>query len=150
MPTARHQGDLVDQFINTHTEIGQEVTDRVSLPGIESLFYKPTQEAEIKTQSVRLPDIKRLGQKSRQDIAEALVGLLSYKPGVVGFDWVIGADHIDVLYVDGLKQKVPENEEKAKELELLFATLLKTRKNIVAISWQFGESYVEISYLISL
>lgn len=146
MPEPRNQGEIMERYLMTYTEEGQEVTDKVKFPGLNKRFDGPAEGAEVKTASVKVPDVKRLGQKPREEIAEVITGLLEYKPGVVGLEWLVGDDHIDVKYVDGLNQRVPELEPDIKELNAFVCTILKSRKNVTALCWDFGVDNVEISY----
>lgn len=146
MSEPRHQGDIVESFMVSNTEQGHEVTDKLRLPGLAHRFDTPSEKAEVKSDAVKIPGVKLLGQKPRADIAETIVGLLNYRPGVVGFDWIVGEDHIDVRYVNGLKQRVPEKESEVEDLQALVQTILKSRQNITALCWDFGQPFVEVSY----
>lgn len=148
MPEPRNQQEIMERFMGTQTDDGQETTEKVRFPGIAHLFEGPADGAEVKTASVKVPGILVLGQKSREEIAEVLTGLLEYKAGVVGFEWLVGDDHIDVKFVDGLRQRVPKTEEDIKALNEFVCLVLKVRRNVTALCWDFGQPAIEISYTV--
>jgi len=146
MAKAESQTDIVAQFLQGE-QIGAEFDDELRIPQIASHFEPIPDNAEVKKAAVRLPNLDKLPAKSRGEIADVLAGLIDYKPGVVGFDWVISSNTLEVMYVDGFQQRMFSHEGERDEFVQLVITVLKSRRNITRIAWLFGEDHVKVTYI---
>lgn len=140
----RSQNEIVSQFLESVND-ETEFTEEVAIPGLKNWFEPPPINSSEKTAQFRTPQVKKLGTKPRAEIAEVLLGLLNFKPGITGFKWVVGEPSIEVYYVDKFEQNKPQDEEQEEKLRNLFVMILKTRRSILAIEWKFGSEYLEIT-----
>ena len=147
---AKTQNDLVMANL-LNKEDGRETTENVEVIGIEDYFNKipfsgkGKTKVEPKTSSLRLPNLKILHEKTRQEVAQVLLTALDQR-GVVGFEWKVGKDALVIYSLDGFQQKVLSDMERAS-LETVLTNALKSRRNITGLKWEFGKRTVELTYI---
>jgi hypothetical protein len=146
MARVESQADIVAQMALYHDE-GTEVTDKLFLPGLNEWFLRPDFEHEIEVETVRVPGLKQLATKKRVEICDMLTGLPSFRPGLMGFSWRLGEEDLDVFLLKGFEQKQYDNEADLEKLASLFMNILKLRRDMQGIRWDFNQDYLEISYI---
>lgn len=125
-------------------KITGEFDEEITIPDLATHFEVIPTGAKTQTISVHIPNLTKLPFRPRLEIAEMIVSLLDYKPGVVGFQWTFGKEAITLKYVDGFEQRSFEHEGQRTEFLNLVLTILKTRSNIRAIEWDFGDDHVKM------
>lgn len=147
MPEPRNQGEIVERFL-MDTDTGNEVVDRLRIPGLAGRFNRPTEEHAERVDQVRTGGIKTLRFRPREEIAEVLAGLITdHRPGVTGIKWDVDGNAVEVRYVDGWQQRRPGSDTETKELEELLVTVLKSRRNFKSLDWTLGAEAVEVTYV---
>lgn len=146
MAHVESQADIVKEFM-LRQEQGEIVTEPVVIPGLAEHFEVIPEGVEVTTHTIRVPGLSELAVKSRTEIAEALAGLLDYRQGVVGFEWVVGRKDLKVRFVEGFEQKTFDSAEERSHLIELMRLVLQLRREITGVEWTFGERFVEITYV---
>lgn len=142
MSKPRSQAEIVAQDMLRRGD-GQEVTDKLRIPGLDS-FFVVDGEVNEETNVVRIAGLSELIGESRQDIAEMLVGVLKMRRGLTSIDWTLGDSSLTV----GVSSTTTVERTKSDEdlIELL-VTVFKARSNITRFHWDLNAPYLELSYL---
>jgi hypothetical protein len=141
----RSQQEIIDEFMLSQ-ETGTEVVDKVKIPALARFWDAPPPKSNIKTERVRIANLKLAYMRSRSDIAELLSCVIDHHPDIVGLEWRVGTDEVDILYVEGFQQKQLNPEERNRFIELL-VLMLRSRKDMMSLKWEFGKPHVEISWI---
>lgn len=150
---ARTQNDLVTANL-LNQEAGREVTEKVEVVGLDNFFNKPPTffaSKNVKTKitpkvtPLRLPHMKILHEKTRAEVASVLLASLDQR-GVIGFEWKVGEDSLSVSSLEGFQQKILSDPER-DQLSQILTNTLKSRRNIVGVKWDFGRTFLEITYI---
>lgn len=141
-----NQADIVFNHLMKQ-EKGKEVVDMVNIPDLERHFEKVPKNAKVEVDTVRPPGLKELAVRPRMEIANLLIGLLDYRKGIVGIEWKVGSDAVQISYVTGFQQKEHTEEDRQALIEVM-SLILRVRREIVNIKWNFGEKFVEITHIV--
>ena len=142
---AHTQADIVNEFLAKEKK-EKFITEKLKVPAINTHFFGPGIGSLVKTDPVRIPGLSTLKLRRRDEVADALVSLASYRPGVVGFDWDLEAGTLSVMYVDGLQQRTFQTEQERGQVVDMLNNVLKARPSILGIRWEFGKDYLELRY----
>lgn len=142
MPDAKTQADIVNQTLAAEG-IGETVTDKLRIPAVKQCFRIEIEGQAQKTDIVRLPLTSTPQSSTRQELAEALVQCLSYRPHVVGLGWEVGGHSAAVTYTQGGEVEVLASLE---ELRTIIEIILKARANMASFNWDFSQPYIEVTY----
>ena len=141
------QNDLVKEMLNKISETDQEVTDKINLPGLDTLFTKPPNSKKEKETTVQLSILKKPYTLEKTELAKALVDIVSNFSGISELSWHIEKPLINVKFAEGWIQKRPETDISVDLLEDIFLIILKLRAKTRGFCWKLGMPFVEITYL---
>ena len=151
------QNDFVDQFMQKQ-DTGKEITEQVKVPGVEEYFNrlptlsqvvkgknKNTASIDPKTEQQKLPNLKILHEKNKDEIAQVLLLCLDRR-GITGFEWHAGKDALAVSFLDSFEQKKLSDPER-DQVHHILTNVLKSRRCITGIKWEFGKEFIEVTYI---
>jgi hypothetical protein len=105
------------------------------------MFDLAPSKSQEKKRSIRLSGINKKG-KPRDSIVDVLLTLFELEQGITGFKWDVSSQDVEVSYVKGFLQRdYSDNKEDLIDMLLL---ILKSRKNILSIEWNFKEEFVTL------
>jgi hypothetical protein len=140
------QNDIVSNFLSGQ-DAGKEVIDKVRVPDLTSYFNKvpASSKGRIKSESRKVIGMAALHTLPRDEVAATLLQTMERR-GAVGFEWKVGKDSITVSFIEGFSQR-ELSEEDRQNLQAILLNVLKSRKSIVGIKWDFGQAFIEVSYI---
>lgn len=146
MPQPRTQNELVQQDLESR-RLSDEVTDRLSFPDMSLLLEGPPENSMVVTESLKVAALRNALGMNKYEIAEHLMALLKFRRGtsVVGFSWRVDTNSVELKYVNGAVVNQVSSEPELKKLTSFLEMALKTRSEIVAVKWDFGKSFLELT-----
>lgn len=140
------QNDIVSNFM-LGQDSGKEVVDKVRIPDLSTYFNKAPASAKnrLRIESRKVLGITSLHTQPRDEVATTLLQSLDRR-GIVGFDWKVGKDSITISFIEGFSQRELSEEER-QTLHDVLVNVLKSRKSVVGVKWDFGAPYIEVSYI---
>jgi hypothetical protein len=148
MPVPLSQNDLVNEMLNKTSEVGQEVTDKIFLPGLTKLFSKAPNSKKVKEKSLQFSELRKIPLLSKADLADIIVSIINDYSGILEINWHIEKPVIFVKFAEGWVQKRPEADFPAEHLLTVVLNLLKSRAGVRGLHWSLGSAFAEVTYLV--
>ena len=142
----RTQNDIVSQHLQS-LQIGEVLEDRLKIPGVDRVFdlERPKQGTATRSERLRLPLVGKSSVSTREEIALAMVQSLQARADIVGVQWDVGEDFINVTRLPGAKVYFSKGI-KEDDVQALLLNILKSRALLRNFSWNFGDAFVKVAY----